>query len=290
MDYLVNLVETADWQFIAHTSDKENVADLIDLYDVLSESYDQYLSLVGDFSVAPPDSQFMAHKDLLVEYYEQPPVNLKAVIQNRRNGHGLSACPSCGSPFKPNTLDHFLPKDKWPEYSIYPNNLVPQCIGCAPIKGKRYYCDEALAAMFINPIYSDLLSKVRFGVDIEIRDGAEAPEFTVKLWAGGLSGNDLARVRRHLEKLDIHSRMQNFFLQEFFHWKRIVSEQGIDIRPAMEQRIAERVTQGDRPSEWKSAFCKGVLESPSVIEFYDALHALAHPVIVDQTEYVELTW
>ena len=236
MDYLERLAISADWQIIAQTSDKENVSDLIDLYDDLNNSYEGYQSLIEDFASVPPPSNYIAQKDLLVEYYEDAPANLKKVIRDRRNNHGLRACPSCGSPYKPNTLDHFIPKHKWPEYSIYPNNLVPQCIGCAPIKGKRYYCDETLSAIFIHPIYSDLLSKVRFGVVIEICNETNSPKFTVKFWAGGLSGNDLTRVRQHLKKIEIHARMQIFLRSEFDHWKRIVSVKGINIQSAIDRK------------------------------------------------------
>ena len=40
MDYLERLAISADWQIIAQTSDKENVSDLIDLYDDLNNSYE----------------------------------------------------------------------------------------------------------------------------------------------------------------------------------------------------------------------------------------------------------
>lgn len=288
MDYLEHLAISADWQIIAQTSDKENVADLIDLYDDLNDCYGGYELLVQDFASAPPLSNFLAHKDLLVEYYENAPINLKKVISERRNKHSLRACPSCGNPYKPNTLDHFIPKHAWPEYSIYPNNLVPQCGGCAPIKGKRYFCDEEMSAIFIHPIYSDLLSRVRFGAVIDISDDTNSPRFTVRLWAGGLAGSDLTRVRQHLKKIDIQARMLNFLRSEFDHWKRIVSDKGINIQTAMAQRIRERVTDGERPKEWKAAFCQAVLDSPSAIRFFDSLASPKPRSVINLAECTEI--
>lgn len=42
-------------------------------------------------------------------------------------------CPSCGHN-KPSTLDHFLPKGKYPALAVDPSNLVPACKDCNFIK------------------------------------------------------------------------------------------------------------------------------------------------------------
>lgn len=39
-------------------------------------------------------------------------------------------CPFCCGINKISTLDHFLPKSKFPQYSIDPNNLIPSCKDC----------------------------------------------------------------------------------------------------------------------------------------------------------------
>ncbi|MGL4914126.1 MAG: HNH endonuclease [Romboutsia sp.] len=44
-----------------------------------------------------------------------------------------SKCPHCGLS-EPDTIDHYLPKDVFPEFSILPINLVPMCGRCNNIK------------------------------------------------------------------------------------------------------------------------------------------------------------
>lgn len=39
-------------------------------------------------------------------------------------------CPYCGGIGTPRTLDHYLPKSKFPAYSVLPRNLVPACRDC----------------------------------------------------------------------------------------------------------------------------------------------------------------
>ena len=39
-------------------------------------------------------------------------------------------CPFCGNIGHSSQLDHFLPKKYYPQYSVYPNNLIPICRDC----------------------------------------------------------------------------------------------------------------------------------------------------------------
>lgn len=39
-------------------------------------------------------------------------------------------CPFCGGIGRPRNLDHFLPKARFPQFSVFPKNLVPSCRDC----------------------------------------------------------------------------------------------------------------------------------------------------------------
>lgn len=39
-------------------------------------------------------------------------------------------CPYCGGIGRPRTLDHYLPKSKYPQFSVLPANLLPCCRDC----------------------------------------------------------------------------------------------------------------------------------------------------------------
>lgn len=70
-----------------------------------------------------------------------------ALYDNRKNGGpltlirqtvGILCCPMCGSPTT-GTLDHYLPRDQYPDFSVLPCNLVPACGVCnSGAKGKIY--------------------------------------------------------------------------------------------------------------------------------------------------------
>ena len=39
-------------------------------------------------------------------------------------------CPFCGGIGRPKSLDHYLPKANYPQFSVFPHNLVPACRDC----------------------------------------------------------------------------------------------------------------------------------------------------------------
>jgi hypothetical protein len=47
-------------------------------------------------------------------------------------------CPFCGGIGHAKTLDHYLPKANFPQYAIYPDNLVPCCRDCNSVKQSSF--------------------------------------------------------------------------------------------------------------------------------------------------------
>lgn len=74
-------------------------------------------------------------------------------IQHRQS------CPYCGLD-KSRTIDHYLPKSEFPEFSIYPSNLIPCCGHCNLKKSDNWL--EAGKRKYINLYFDDIPSNVRF--------------------------------------------------------------------------------------------------------------------------------
>jgi len=70
----------------------------------------------------------------LKKLYSKPPVSL-GFLEKMRDDNGLLACPMCGS-MGTGTLDHLLPKAKYPQFSILSINLVPACHTCNNKRGE----------------------------------------------------------------------------------------------------------------------------------------------------------
>lgn len=61
-------------------------------------------------------------------------------------------CPYCGGIGKPSTLDHYLPKEFYPVFSILPNNLVPACRDCN-LGDKKDEIISVASGQLIHPYY-----------------------------------------------------------------------------------------------------------------------------------------
>jgi hypothetical protein len=65
-------------------------------------------------------------------------------------------CPLCDVGWV-DTLDHHLPKKKYPILSVTPNNLIPSCMRCQKAKGTAY--PTSAGAQTIHPYFDDFESE-----------------------------------------------------------------------------------------------------------------------------------
>src|SRR5690554_5126288 len=202
MDYLNSLVDnTNQWLEIAlnKKSTKKNKSIINGIKANLQAEYLKYEGIVNRYTDIVPTVDFISdtEKKALIDYYESPPKELAKLLQDRRN-NTLRKCPYCANPIHPNTLDHFIPKNDFPHFSIFQNNLVPQCSKCASIKGQKYY-DEDFGCIFIHPFYSDILSRITIKFDIlflPTSNNINISNVRIKIENGYIMENE--RVKKHL--------------------------------------------------------------------------------------------
>ncbi|MDK4525416.1 HNH endonuclease signature motif containing protein [Kingella kingae] len=103
------------------------------------DNYDQMASAQQLFSILPNSQYGIVHKiigdlsyDDLIQMYENYFTKKEKKI--RRIYDEILAkserCPCCGGIGISAQLDHYLPKQKYPQYSVYPKNLIPCCRDC----------------------------------------------------------------------------------------------------------------------------------------------------------------
>ncbi|MEH8158783.1 hypothetical protein Q7I24_06515 [Aeromonas veronii] len=259
------------WLEAALSSKKDNVNQLKIIEQDLSDKFSDYNKIITNCDEKPEESEFLGHKDLLVNYYEHPPAALNRLVVTRRTEHGLLDCPFCGNPKEPDTLDHFIPKDDWPEFSINPNNLVPQCRGCAPTKSSKYYCEEDEVAIYLHPMYTDLLSKFRFKIAVEFSERTGKVSFTLSLSKPqSIDSPSTERVVRHFRQLGLQKRVQLYCYREFNKWKGLLTKRKFNIEEALNQRLTESSTQ-ELGRNWKTALYIGILENRELVDYLNGL-------------------
>ncbi|ANH31784.1 hypothetical protein [Ralstonia pseudosolanacearum] len=265
MKYLEHMrASKCAWLDLAVDSKKATAGLLRHARFALFDCYREFDGIIDRYKDRPAASRSDLIASVLKDFYVAPPNDLHEQLTVRRHKHDLDECPYCGYPLPPKTLDHFLPKEDWPEYAIFSNNLVPQCNDCAPIKGQRYYCNTRDQALFLHPMYSSALSTVRFYIEVSLVGGEPAfkPAFSILEHA---SKEDEERVELHLKSLHVRRRIVDYCKEQYRRWIRIVSRKGCDIRASFKTRLKEK--ELDRYADnWGIAFYQGVLRSPEVVE------------------------
>jgi len=112
--------------FLQH-SRKENVKAIAHRIDDIAARYKAYEVCNGDPWSIAEDASYTPLKKDLNGIYEKPPSILNFITSLRPLLDG--ACPVCGRDAL-GTLDHYLPKANYAEFSFYSKNLVPACDRC----------------------------------------------------------------------------------------------------------------------------------------------------------------
>lgn len=123
-----------------------------------------------------------------------------ALTQHFEDTHD-STCPYCnfGEQWE---FDHYLPKSVFPEFSLYPANLIPICKPCNGKKHVSYQLDGERLFIYA---YSELEGTEDF-LQVEVK---YTPRITVSyslVKPQGMTHETFAVIGRHFEKLELARR------------------------------------------------------------------------------------
>lgn len=137
---------------------------------------DQYIAVAPYLESLAASPCVKPLSDDLVHCYESPTESFKsakASIWKSFWEGKQSDCPYCQIN-EAETLDHYIPKAKYPEFSVMPQNLVPCCYHCNGKKGEDWISGSS--RLFFHSYYDKLdgeivlgvrLGKSKYGVSIE---------------------------------------------------------------------------------------------------------------------------
>lgn len=125
-------------------------------------------------------------------------------------------CPYCGIS-EPSHLDHFLPRAKYPEFSIYAPNLIYVCSIC----NSTYKSDDVVTVAgerkFFNPYFDDFIETTQFlKCEIEL-NGSMYPSF--KFYIEDLSATmpyEYSVMKNHFEAMHLETRYMEQIVKEKF--------------------------------------------------------------------------
>ncbi|WP_122047229.1 hypothetical protein [Vibrio atlanticus] len=264
------------WLDLAVNSGKKTVRNLIRLEPYLRHSYHAYDTIINSHQIEPAKSRFEKQAKWLKLYFEKPPTDLDSVISTRRDNKELEQCPFCGRPCIPTILDHFIPKTKWPEYSLYPNNLVNQCSKCSSKKWEHYYCNVNNNAKFIHPLYSNLLSLVEYRYSISIPNPQNMKVANISfnvILPPGLTAIQTARLNLHIESLGICEYAIEFGYDWYLKKLRKASKRRVNICSMLQDHIdlESKVPNNMPDNDWLVCLYKEMLNNQTLTTHFNNL-------------------
>lgn len=176
-------------------------------------------------------------------------------------------CPMCGS-LGTGTLDHVLPKDPFPEFSVFSRNLVPAC-ACNSLRSRRFQ-GSMPGERVIHPYYDNIQAQ-RLAY-CEFSGNLETPN--VQILAMPNVAN-LGMVNFHLKAVVSRSRVLGWMRKKWV-WisndprviKTKLPQPNVSIND-FEQAIEDfRLNSDDEfgtPNNWYSMLYTGLLNSPGAI-------------------------
>lgn len=139
----------------------------------------------------------------------------KKTISDAKTKNGL-VCPYCG--IKRNEihdLDHYMPRSKYPEYSILSNNLIYVCTTCNQDYKKNEFLDSSNLRKFLNPYYDSILdTKEVIRCIITINGNILNIEFKANQLIQTESKYLYQVIQNHIDTLDLDNRYNKLIRQD----------------------------------------------------------------------------
>ena len=108
-------------------------------------------------------------------------------------------CPLCDTGVV-STLDHHLPKTRYPLLSVNPSNLVPACTWCQNAKGEAY--PSSAGEQTLHPYYDNFENTAWLLARVKRTKPASFEFYVDPSVVGGVIA--ITRLERHMEVFDLH--------------------------------------------------------------------------------------
>lgn len=227
--------------------------------------YEEYIKNAGNpwgIDPLPINKQFKKELHL---HYNSPPTGRLNFIDDFRRNLSPTLCPMCGG-FGNGTLDHYLPKDSYPEYSFFSKNLVPAC-SCNSLRGTTVK-GVASPSRAIHPYFDDFLSdrlyqavfKGQFDasmISIEIIDAAHPQKDILKFHLDEVISNEGTQGWFEKYWSDLSLRPHDILNLVLPEGQQNLT--GATLKTAVERYRNSKDKEYNTPNNWYSIFYTGLM-------------------------------
>ncbi|KWO50060.1 hypothetical protein WT98_17165 [Burkholderia territorii] len=243
--------------------------------DVIA-GYEQYRVVEGNALRVAPVALSGEVEGYLKSHYAHPPVALAHITALRRDAE-QRVCPMCGSMHR-GTLDHLLPKQDYPAFSVFSLNLIPAC-KCNSKRGRNVrgaaagervlhpYFDECLASRLVVAQFEDL--GLVPSVSLRILVDAAHPDYNA--------------IQFHVREIVLNSAILKYLSDKWVHLcqlpelavraLRVIPESAEVLRRLLEHELelTDRIHSGR--NNWNSVFVAGLLDADVFAWLFEHLTA-----------------
>ncbi|RZI61686.1 MAG: hypothetical protein EOP37_06830 [Rubrivivax sp.] len=178
-------------------------------------------------------------------------------ITTYRAAKGLSHCPLCGNA-GPTSLEHYLPRSSFAEFTVFSWNLIPSCVTCNSKRGRHANGPGTVVPLihpyFDGPAYNEAL----------LTANIEPPYISVTFTPaalGHLKGDVLQRVTKQISTCINEERFNETLSAKWTLWRgKAVHCASVDsLRQDIERELQSTIGPMGKNS-WDAAFLRAVLE------------------------------
>ena len=251
---------------IIEEQNSTNKASLETVKEYVKEDYEKYDTDKYSLENLIPDVRVTSVKDELIgcykegEYVDKLKQQIKDNIPNQLKG----LCLYCLIPGT-STLDHYIPKSKYPEFSIYSDNLIPCCRDCNSYKSTTW--KRGNDRIIFNPYFDDPINDEYLFIDIRLKRIPYIHRVRLNFTGCVASAKEKAMVEEHYEKQQKKKRYRDIsisYLQELVG--ELKNNPRVDIEKSLKNKI--RSFDGNKgPNYWQTAVCKGILRNNDVLKW-----------------------
>lgn len=182
---------------------------LISIEGLVGQQYELYLDKFGNKKLFEVGAYGFEKNlsDYLIELYNSDSLVIKEFrkyLRSKQTRNITTTCQYC-TINSVNTLDHFIPKEDFPEFSVNPLNLLPCCPECN--SKKHTFCFEGNDSLFLNLYFDELPEKEYLKADFDFTD--DIPMVTFSLHNPENIEEPLFKtISNHYRKLNLLERMR----------------------------------------------------------------------------------
>ncbi|QIA07130.1 hypothetical protein [Draconibacterium halophilum] len=187
---------------------KDRVRELAEVIEQKFEEYDENFEENTLDNLECHGYQNIEKSDLLKLYRFKSRLiqELKLEVTTSEFNRRLNTCQNC-TISEINSMDHFVSKEEFPEYTVHPKNIFPSCTTCNSYKNKIWRIDGRI--QFLN-LYLDELPEQQYlfvNIGVELEENVITTEFYID----NRNNIDEAKynlIRNHYERLHLCERFE----------------------------------------------------------------------------------